>query len=64
MNRAQESSHKQALKLIDLYERGLTSKEVAAEMGWHTKFPKQMVNNYINRFRARGYRIGARGSKQ
>jgi hypothetical protein len=64
MNRMQEASHKHALKLIDMFERGETSKDIAREMGWNTKLPGQMVTSYVKRYRARGYKIGERGCKK
>lgn len=60
-NRAQEASHARALKLIALYaDPSNHYTKIAAEMGWDTKWPKQMVTKELHRLRARGYEIPTR----
>lgn len=61
---SQRLSHERTLKFIALYEAGVSSEGIAEEMGWTTNYPKQMIQNYVKRYRARGYEIGAKGSKK
>lgn len=56
--RFQEASHKVAERFIELYTNPAVSmEEIAAEMGWNTKNPRQMVQTKKRRLRDMGYDI-------
>lgn len=64
MNRLQQASHKRAERLIEMFERGDSSKAICAAMNWNTEWPSHMVTKEIRRLRLRGYDVGKRGSKK
>lgn len=48
-------------KFIDLYTSGTSVIEIAQQMGWNTKNPKQMVQAKVSRLRRAGHAIPYRG---